>query len=305
MNYKTTNEEIKKLIINDEYLKKIFRDSNYTCEFDNENWWLFNKMFFIKYFDGLDKLCDNKTLNSYNCKQDTIGYRYLIEVYNNTLTSSLTVCNCNYIETIKPFFYYYDFPKEKMNLNFQNSNFFFKKYRENCLKYINKIIDDINENKITKGIYLYSKNKTGKTYTFILLANLLAHFKRRVLFISMTTLIYKWQNIDNKTTVDYVNKKDFHQLCLKADFLFIDGIGSGYMNNWIRDNILFHILEHRLNYNKPTFFTSNFSIKELGSKFLTNNNFKNQRLQNNNSEEQIIKLLKKISELTINISWNK
>ena len=52
------------------------------------------------------------------------------------------------------------------------------------------------------------------------------------------------------------------ELC-NIDILLIDDIGAEKVTDWGRDEILGTILQSRMNEHKTTFFTSNFTIKEL------------------------------------------
>ena len=54
-----------------------------------------------------------------------------------------------------------------------------------------------------------------------------------------------------KETVDQVKK---------AEILILDDIGAEQMSAWVRDEILQVILQHRMQENLPTFFTSNFNF---------------------------------------------
>lgn len=48
-----------------------------------------------------------------------------------------------------------------------------------------------------------------------------------------------------------------------AEILMLDDIGADSMSSWIRDEVLGVILQYRMQENLPTFFSSNFSMKEL------------------------------------------
>lgn len=51
-----------------------------------------------------------------------------------------------------------------------------------------------------------------------------------------------------------------------TDLLIFDDIGSENLNPWLRDHVLGSILNYRMN-RKPTFFTSNYSLKSLEQHF--------------------------------------
>jgi DNA replication protein len=48
-----------------------------------------------------------------------------------------------------------------------------------------------------------------------------------------------------------------------AQILMLDDIGADSMSSWIRDEVLGVILQYRMQEKLPTFFSSNFSMKEL------------------------------------------
>ena len=58
----------------------------------------------------------------------------------------------------------------------------------------------------------------------------------------------------------------------KAEILILDDIGAEQMSAWVRDEILQVILQHRMQENLPTFFTSNFNFEELERHFAASRN---------------------------------
>ncbi len=54
---------------------------------------------------------------------------------------------------------------------------------------------------------------------------------------------------------------------VKAQVLILDDIGAEQSSPWMRDEILQVILQHRMQENLPTFFTSNFSFADLERHF--------------------------------------
>ena len=48
-----------------------------------------------------------------------------------------------------------------------------------------------------------------------------------------------------------------------ADLLLLDDIGAENITPWSRDEILFSILQYRMDEKLPTFFTSNLTLEEL------------------------------------------
>ena len=72
---------------------------------------------------------------------------------------------------------------------------------------------------------------------------------------------------------DTVNNEDMYGALDKdidVDILIIGDIGAEKVTDWGRDEILGTILQTRMNNLKTTFFTSNFTLKEL-ERHLSNN----------------------------------
>ena len=57
-----------------------------------------------------------------------------------------------------------------------------------------------------------------------------------------------------------------------AQVLILDDIGAEQSSPWMRDEILQVILQHRMQENLPTFFTSNFSFSDLERHFASSKN---------------------------------
>lgn len=49
----------------------------------------------------------------------------------------------------------------------------------------------------------------------------------------------------------------------EVDVLMLDDIGAETQSAWFRDEVLGSILQYRMMEKKPTFFTSNYSLKQL------------------------------------------
>ena len=80
-----------------------------------------------------------------------------------------------------------------------------------------------------------------------------------------------------------------------CDFLVLDDFGNEFKSDFVRDNILFPILSHRVRERLFTIITSNYSIAECASMYQTNN-------QSKPKIEQIKKMLESIcgKEITLN-----
>ena len=66
-----------------------------------------------------------------------------------------------------------------------------------------------------------------------------------------------------KSSFDDDSYNDVLDEIMTSDVLLIDDIGAENNSSWSRDEILGTILQHRMDNNLTTFFTSNFTIDEL------------------------------------------
>ena len=111
-----------------------------------------------------------------------------------------------------------------------------------------------------KGLFLYGSMGSGKTYAMCAIANELA--KRGigcavVYFPELIAQIKESFNDDGNTNPNMVEKLK------NVPVLMLDDIGSESVTSWMRDEVLGRILNHRMNHELPTFFTSNFNFEQL------------------------------------------
>ena len=119
-----------------------------------------------------------------------------------------------------------------------------------------------------KGIYLYGDFGVGKSYMMAALAHDLSE-KRQA---STTLLHFPSFAIDVKNAISSGLVKETVDQVKKAEILILDDIGAEQMSAWVRDEILQVILQHRMQENLPTFFTSNFNFEELERHFAASRN---------------------------------
>ena len=126
---------------------------------------------------------------------------------------------------------------------------------------IKDFIDEYNNNKHPKGLYLHGSFGSGKTYLIASLFNELA--KKNI----KSTLVYFPDflvTLKSSFQTDYAEKFNYIK---KTPLLLIDDIGAENCSNWSRDEVLGPILQYRMENNLPTFFTSNLTIDELEKSF--------------------------------------
>ncbi|QHX36939.1 ATP-binding protein [Spiroplasma sp. BIUS-1] len=117
-----------------------------------------------------------------------------------------------------------------------------------------------------KGLYIFGNPGAGKTFLMKRLANTYAKKDKKVIFVTVNKLIKIVKDTFN--TEEKTSLSRFYDDCLKVDVLILDDIGAEVVSDWSRDELMFGILNHRLENKKITYFTSNFSIEDLQKYYL-------------------------------------
>ena len=122
------------------------------------------------------------------------------------------------------------------------------------------------DNDVSKinGIYIYGSYGVGKTLLMHTFLNALQNENLKTIFIKTATLSKMLKNNFDKANI--VNEKIINNF-KKVDVLVFDDIGVSDSTEWFINQVLFEILDERYNTKKLTYFTSNFSLKQLFIKF--------------------------------------
>ena len=119
-----------------------------------------------------------------------------------------------------------------------------------------------------KAVYLYGDFGIGKSYLMAALAHELSVERG-----ASTTLVhYPSFVLDVKNAISSGLVKEKIDQVKTAQVLILDDIGAEQSSPWMRDEILQVILQHRMQENLPTFFTSNFSFSDLERHFASSKN---------------------------------
>ncbi|WP_348735536.1 ATP-binding protein [Spiroplasma endosymbiont of Ammophila pubescens] len=225
--------------------------------FDINNYQQFETLFqeYLKNYHQCEK-----TSSLSLCQQSFKGYKYYIKKENNNLF--LTRVECNHTiaikekNKIKNNYLYYDFSDELLKLRLndikKDENF------NNMHLIIGEMVKFVKGQR-KKGLYIHGQPGVGKTYLLIRLANVLANNNRKVAFISVINLINRVKESFNL----FNSESSLVEILLGADVLFLDDIGGETVSPWVRDDLLFRILNDRISRRLPTFFSSNFTTTAL------------------------------------------
>lgn len=190
----------------------------------------------------------------YECKNKIRGYTNYPQKYNNHLMFSTEAC----------YFKSQEFKKIKKSTTalqeLETSSLktidTSDKNRYKLIKWVTNFIKEYDYGKNIKGLYLHGNFGCGKTY---ILSACFNEMKKR----GFRTKIVYLPDLLRTIKGDFEAMNDIMDELCNIDILLIDDIGAEKVTDWGRDEILGTILQSRMNEHKTTFFTSNFTIKEL------------------------------------------
>ncbi|MCR5066751.1 MAG: ATP-binding protein [Erysipelotrichaceae bacterium] len=130
------------------------------------------------------------------------------------------------------------------------------------------MVRDWIENYPHKGFYFVGPLGTGKTFLAACISNHFARKGKKVAFVNMPQLC-----IDIKRNVlDEDFTDDLVRSMRRAEILVLDDIGAENFTSYIRDDILYPILDYRMENGRRTFFTSNIDLARLTERMSYNQN---------------------------------
>lgn len=114
-----------------------------------------------------------------------------------------------------------------------------------------------------RGVFLYGQPGTGKTYLLMGMANKYARRGHRTGFVNVPLLCQ-----DLRQSLDDPEYRDDILNALKySEVLFLDDLGSEHITRWTRDEVLFPVLDFRMNTGRKTYFSSNYTLSELQDQY--------------------------------------
>lgn len=191
------------------------------------------------------------------CKNEIEGHVYY--PINNGSFIDFIYKPCKYFkkeEVKKNNTTFFETPKILMNASL--SDVILEKERNKVLKYVKEFLKKKTNNESVKGMYLSGSFGSGKSYIVSALLNELSNKGFRTVNVYYPSLLKRLKASFNDYTYD-----DVLDEIMTCDVLLIDDIGAENNSAWARDEVLGTILQHRMDNDLTTFFTSNFTIDEL------------------------------------------
>ncbi len=192
------------------------------------------------------------------CLSDTENMTAKLVFENNKVTLQYEDCvkanriNPNNLEVL-----YYSCNDEEVYVNEKRSKVF---------TLMSRFIDEYQENKLNKGLYMYGSYGTGKSFLAYKFAQQLVERGHKVIFAYYPDLIRQIKNNMGSVEMEKLINK-----VRKAEILFLDDLGAENNTAFVRDDILSPILQYRMNNDLSTFITSNCSLEQLVEHFSETN----------------------------------
>ena len=192
-----------------------------------------------------------------DCKNKMEGYCYLPINVDGNVNFTFKACKYKKIMDKKNKFLdnikYFNTPDYVKDANL-DSIYKTDKKRFEVINYLMDFLEDYEQKKEIKGLYLHGNFGCGKTYLIAAIFNELAR-------IGYKSSIVFWPEFLRQAFYDDFNDK--FDYVKKVPLLLIDDIGAEGLTAWNRDEILCPLLQYRMDNNLTTFFFFFLNLKEL------------------------------------------
>lgn len=235
-------------VLSDVEIIKFIRDNNFTKD-DVEN----NLEKFYQFYISKDTLLniEHRPKLVYENKEVNIVY-IETEEYRNKV-ESLKISNRVKTEFI---------PSRVLTYTFENLSM--NREKGILATEIIKVCKNILSKQTTRGVYVYGPTGTGKTYLMGCIYNYFKQNGKEPAILYYPEFIRKIKSKISNNSYDF-----YIDLIRNEEILIIDDIGAENITEFIRDEVLGPIINHREAEKLPTFFSSNLSIDDL-SELLSN-----------------------------------
>ncbi|MDD3712468.1 MAG: primosomal protein DnaI [Candidatus Izemoplasmatales bacterium] len=210
-------------------------------------------------------ICD-KCGSLENCQLATVGYTPVLEYNKDYISLAYRRCQYNKLSNAIDNIFAMYVPKKIFNASLDDFDLV-GETRKSINNYMLKFLKDYRKDNFVKGMYICGKYGTGKTYILAILANELAKLGHKVYFAYYPDLAREL-----KSSIGDGSLEDKITAIKETEILMLDDIGGEYFSEFIRDEVLGPILQHRLLDNKPTFFSSNLNYNDLAKSFRKTDN---------------------------------
>ena len=197
-----------------------------------------------------------------DCSQPINGHYPTLEPHLGRLR--LAYAPCDYYKSQLHLNHIQNFhmPKSMASANFET--LYAEANRETLFHLAADFVNNYRKGTYRKGMYLYGSMGSGKTYAMCAIANELAKREIGCAVVYFPELIADIKASFNRA--DDGSENTVEKL-KNVPVLMLDDIGSESVTSWMRDEVLGRILNHRMNHELPTFFTSNFNFEQLQSHY--------------------------------------
>jgi primosomal protein DnaI len=238
------------LIRNDPYLNKLITENGLTEEYIEENLPVFLRVLRSR------SLCEGCT-DIGMCRQSGKTMRSALS-FDTVLIEEKERCpfgrTIDQRKELREKYIWCDIPEELLDLDLFNIV-----PKTNQRQLFTELFD-IYEERRKKGLFVSGTVGTGKSYNCTALANSLVKKGKRVAYIKASNFFndLKSRYSDFSDSIDSIINR-----VKNADYLFLDDLGSEAVSEFVRDDVLFRILDHRMENRKLTVFISNYGKKDL------------------------------------------
>lgn len=237
-------------IKNDEYLSEFIRNNQLSDRMIENNLALFTRI-----MESRSRCRGCKGLN--DCRQQDEG-QLLALTFDQVVFEEIELCPYKR-ETLRKRrhldnFTYCDIPEKLADIDLNNI-----RYADFQME-LYALLLGILHGRSNKGLYISGDMGVGKTYLCIALANSLAKAGKKVAFVKVSEFLSDMKGHVGSYD-DQLDRKI--NILKKTPYLILDDIGSEAVSEFVRDDILFTILDYRMENKLMTIFTSNLNISNL------------------------------------------
>lgn len=183
-----------------------------------------------------------------------------------------------------------------INKNFVSSNNILNDKKKNQQSQSALLFKRLTEVKQYNWYYFYGLDKKNLSiFAYSLVVELIKQHNYRVAYLNSPNRIRDLNNLSFQKTVE--GKREFERvmsLYCNIPVLVLEDFGNEYVNDYIRDTIIFPIINTRASKKLCTIFASDFCLDDIKKLYTTSNN-------NDLRASQIVRQIKYLSEQEINI----